>query len=117
MKSCFTKLFFFFWFTTGALFKVACKGLLTKEFLQTPLFAATNEGIAVSAEVTDASLRVAIKNVKDHLEYPCSGLLVAGLLIRVRYIYLYAKRTGESQERASESEGCEAEMLHTAAKL
>lgn len=83
----------------------------------TPLFAATNKGIAVSAEVTDASLRVAIKNVKDHLEYPCSGLLVAGLLIRVRYIYLYAKRTGESQERASESEGCEAEMLHTAAKL
>lgn len=58
----------------------------------TPLFAATNKGNAVSAEVTDVSLRVAIRNVKDHLQCPCSGLLVAGLLIRVRYIYLYAKR-------------------------
>lgn len=43
------------------------------------LFAATNKGIADSAEATDGSLRVAIKNVKDHPEYPCSGLLVTGL--------------------------------------
>lgn len=84
----------------------------------TPLFAATNKGIAVSAEVTDASLRVAIKNVKDHLEYPCSGLLVAGLLIRVRYIYLYAKKELERAKKGQVNQRVVRQrMLHTAAKL